>query len=89
MYPATDRYFYFYFFVRLIQNIENFISLAENTSDQLDKVVSLLINVVGSMTLIGNCWGDINTSLATAKEKYTAWFVFVCDYQSTIFTQTL
>lgn len=61
--------------VRLIHNIERIISLAENTSDQLDKAIPLLVGVVRSMTQIGNVWADTTTSLASAQNEYSAWFV--------------
>ncbi|KAJ6561974.1 hypothetical protein B0H19DRAFT_1143168 [Mycena capillaripes] len=57
----------------LIRKIERIIAIAENTSNELDKAIPLVVDVVNSMTQIGNVWADINGNLTIANNGYDSW----------------
>jgi hypothetical protein len=60
---------------RLIRKIERILAIAENTSLQLEKGISLVIDVVGSMTRITDIWADTVVSVEIAQDNFKAWWV--------------
>jgi hypothetical protein len=49
------------------------IAVAENTTLQLDKATTLVVDVVDSMTQIGNVWADITANTEIAKNSLEDW----------------